>query len=651
VTGPSDHELIVEIQSGRRDALGVLFDRYSPALFEFIYHIIGNRDQAARLLEKIFTRLPSVIAGGGDHRLVRGWLYSLAREASLTFLRQKNWLDALPPSDEPSVSGLAGDIWRAARAMPAFHRAVLVVEELHGLLPTEKARALNVAHTDLPCLVDDARRSFNDQFDLLAPQQRRSLSTQIVPKHSGEMHRRTGTDGSIFGRLPAVSLPNSLAATVRTNVLTSLQSSPPAGESTPEIIIKQTNTEQPAPPEPLPPSQPSLPWVGCSVPVIVTALLIAFLITSLATYVGYLFTRDTTPPTITRVAPADETTLPPNPAGGTRSATTRVLLAATYRDDRAVDVKSIRLVLDGRDVTAQALVSDTSLSYPVDLDPGRHVVLLELHDPSDNKTWRVWQFTIAMPPEATPTPTPTSTATPTATVTRIPTPTATGTLTPPPKINDFRASQTTVTRGTSVLLSWSVSNADIVFLNQDKVDPSGTKLVSPTTTTTFYLIANNVGGTTDRAITLVVQALPDLTVSDISVNAAGQVVYTIRNIGTGDVTQTFLIQVYADGLPIYFNNRGTPVSANQDFSLAIPNYTLVGTHVITVRVNPQQEVQESNYNNNELTRTLIGPTPTPTFTSTPTSTSTATPTNTPTITPPPTNTATNTPTPTPINTP
>jgi hypothetical protein len=48
-----------------------------------------------------------------------------------------------------------------------------------------------------------------------------------------------------------------------------------------------------------------------------------------------------------------------------------------------------------------------------------------------------------------------------------------------------------------------------------------------------------------------------------------------------------------------------------------------------VNVNLLQEVQESNYNNNILVRTLVGPTPTPTPTPTNTRTNTPTPLNTP----------------------
>ncbi len=652
MAAPSDYELIHEIQLGRRDALGALFDRYSPQLYEFIYLLTGDRDQSARVLEEVFVRVPAAVAVLGEHDSVRGWLYSLAREASLTFLRQRGWLDVLPSTDEQLFPGLPGDIWRAARAMPAFHRAVLVVEELHGLSPTEKARALNVARTDLPRLVDEARRSFNTQFDLQARQQSRPLASQVDPERIWGVHRRIGTEGSLFGYLPAVILPESLAQAIRTRIV-GVMHPVPVEEEEPVAVTQETvTTEEVVPEEEVVTTAPSFLPEGCTLPVVVTALLIALLITAIAACLGYFIIRDSTAPTITRVDPPDRAVIAPTPGGPTH-----VIISAMYTDDRAVDVHSVRLLVDNNDVTLQALISDTGLTYPVDLNPGTHTVLLQLADTSGNRTARQWTFSIGPTSEATATPTllPTPSVTPPPTITLTPGPTATGTLPAAPTITTFNANNTNIQSGTPVLLTWSVANADIVFLNQDKVDPAGTRLVTPTSTTTYHLIANNAGGTTDRAITITVISLPDLIVTDIGVSPTGQVMYTIKNVGTGDLTQQFLIQVLADGAPIDSNRRVASLPAGQEVSLFVPNYVLSGTHVITVRVNADQAVQESNFNNNELTRTLNGPTPTPTNTPTttwtPTNTPTVTPTFTPTFTPSPSATPTRTRTHTPTRTP
>ena len=673
----SDQELIAQIQAGRRNALGELFDRYSPALYDFIYRIIGDRDQTARLLEEVFERIPSALTTLEPQAPIRGWLYSLAREAALTLLRQKDWLDALPPSDEPSVSGLVGDIWRAARGMPAFHRAVLAVEELHGLSPTEKARALGVARTDLNRLIDDARRSFDNQFDLQARQQGRPLSTQIDPERIWGMHRRIGTTGTLFGYLPTVVLPDSLAAMVRGKVLKSAKMSAPSGEPEPftmpprpePVILTEpafepgATTREPEPP--VPPRVTRTPEVeepepapvvipeesggeGCAWRLVGIALLVALIVTALAVGVGYLLTRDTTAPTITRIEPAENAVLSASPSPG--ATTTNVRISVTYADDRGIDPKGVRLVLDGRDVAPLGIVTNSSVTYSADLDPGVHVVLAEVKDTSGNVARRSWQFSIGAPPEPTPIPTaivPTVTPTLLPTLTPPPSPTSSPTILAPPTILDFSATQTVITRGTPVLITWNVQGADQVFLDQDKVDPLSNRLVSPTTTTTYHLIANNAGGPVERSLTITVQEFPDLIVSDITLGPSNQIIFTIANVGTAGVTRPFLIQVTANSIVVESDRPVSSIPAGQQAILTVPNYTVIGSQVVTVRVNSLQEVQESDYTNNELTRSLVGPTATPTLTVTPTPTNTPTLTATPTFTPLPTSTFT----PTPTNTP
>ena len=684
MAGISDHDLIAQIQAGRRNALGELFDRHSPALYDFIFRMTGDRDQTARLVEEVFERVPASLTTVDPHTPVRGWLYGLAREFSLTFLRQKGWLDALPASDEPSVSGLVGDIWRAARGMPAFHRAVLSVEELHGLSPTEKARALSIARTDLARLLEDARRSFDNQFDLQARQQGRPLSTQIDPERIWGMHRRIGTTGTLFGYLPAVVLPDSLATMVRARVLKSAKMSAPTGESEPALPPAPAVLVEPPIPthelgpeqdnesiraEPVVPVEQSIstaideePGGGCAWRLVGIALLVALIVTGLAVGIGYLLTRDTTAPTISKIDPAENAVIPANPAtpGNT---TTNVRITAAYNDNRGIDSKSVRLVLDGRDVAPQAIVTDASVSYSGDLDPGAHVVLVEVKDSSGNVTRRSWQFSVGAPPEPTATititPTPTMTVVPTTTHT--PTPTGTATLPSPPNILAFSATQTVITRGAPVLITWNVQGADQVFFNQDKVDPFGSRLVSPTTTTTYHLIANNAAGPVDKTLTITIQELPDLVVSDITLGPTGQIIYIVANNGTAGVTRPFLIQVTANNVVVESDRPVATLPAGQQAILTVPNYNVVGSQVVTVRANSLQEVQETDYTNNDLTRSLLGPTvtptpsPTPTFTSTPTNTPIPTftplPTSTPTFTPPPTATPTNTPPPTRTHTP
>ena len=74
-----------------------------------------------------------------------------------------------------------------------------------------------------------------------------------------------------------------------------------------------------------------------------------------------------------------------------------------------------------------------------------------------------------------------------------------------PTINSFTASQTTVSAGTPVTLTWSVSNDSYDFI--DVVGPvrGGSQMVTPGTTTTYTLNATNQYGRATMAVTINVQ--------------------------------------------------------------------------------------------------------------------------------------------------
>src|SRR5438477_365051 len=83
-----------------------------------------------------------------------------------------------------------------------------------------------------------------------------------------------------------------------------------------------------------------------------------------------------------------------------------------------------------------------------------------------------------------------------------PPPTTTTTTTPPPptpgksSINSFTAEPSTIQKGQSATLRWSVSNATDMKIDQGigAVQSNGSRQVFPSATTTYTLVANGPGG-------------------------------------------------------------------------------------------------------------------------------------------------------------
>ena len=75
----------------------------------------------------------------------------------------------------------------------------------------------------------------------------------------------------------------------------------------------------------------------------------------------------------------------------------------------------------------------------------------------------------------------------------------------PPTISSFTASQTTVTAGTPVTLSWTVSNDSYDFIDVVGAVRGGTQVVSPTATTLYTLNSTNQYGRSTMSVTVNVQ--------------------------------------------------------------------------------------------------------------------------------------------------
>jgi hypothetical protein len=73
----------------------------------------------------------------------------------------------------------------------------------------------------------------------------------------------------------------------------------------------------------------------------------------------------------------------------------RTRISARFSDDgTGIDSGSVRLRVDGRDVTAHARIDADEVRYREDLAPGRHTVELVVRDRAGNVGRRVWNFDV-----------------------------------------------------------------------------------------------------------------------------------------------------------------------------------------------------------------------------------------------------------------
>ncbi|MCG2592155.1 hypothetical protein LZ009_05110 [Ramlibacter sp. XY19] len=97
--------------------------------------------------------------------------------------------------------------------------------------------------------------------------------------------------------------------------------------------------------------------------------------------------RDERPPQITELMPAN---------GERVTERGRASIGAKLSDEGAgIDPASVRLKVAGRDVTADARVTEDEVRYRADLEPGRYTAELSVRDKAGNTSSKAWTFDVA----------------------------------------------------------------------------------------------------------------------------------------------------------------------------------------------------------------------------------------------------------------
>ncbi len=86
----SDQELVMAIQAGSTDALGIAYDRHSGAAFGFALKIANDRQTAEEIVQDAFTALWRT-AGSYNSSVasLRTWLFSIVRHRAIDRIRAR----------------------------------------------------------------------------------------------------------------------------------------------------------------------------------------------------------------------------------------------------------------------------------------------------------------------------------------------------------------------------------------------------------------------------------------------------------------------------------------------------------------------------------------------------------------------------------
>jgi RNA polymerase sigma-70 factor (ECF subfamily) len=87
---PPDADLVARAQAGDLKAFDELVRRHSPRLYSLIYHMTSHREDTNDLLQDVFAKAYRSLERFRSHSQFYTWLYSIATNMTLNFLKKRN---------------------------------------------------------------------------------------------------------------------------------------------------------------------------------------------------------------------------------------------------------------------------------------------------------------------------------------------------------------------------------------------------------------------------------------------------------------------------------------------------------------------------------------------------------------------------------
>jgi RNA polymerase sigma factor (sigma-70 family) len=155
------------VRRGDSSAFRVLYDRHSRELLSFCRYMLGSREDAEDAVQSTFASAYRALLADERSVALRPWLFAIARNASLSILRQRRpsieVAQAPALREDPSAQLEQREDLRqlleTLLELPERQRAALVLTELHGLSQSEIGAMLGVRAEQVKSYVYQARSS------------------------------------------------------------------------------------------------------------------------------------------------------------------------------------------------------------------------------------------------------------------------------------------------------------------------------------------------------------------------------------------------------------------------------------------------------------------------------------------------------------
>ncbi len=176
----NDAELIRRISAKDHGAFRALVEKYQVLVLNTCYNLIGNKQDAEDVSQEVFFQVYKAAENFRGEAKVSTWLYRIAVNRSLNFIRDKkrpSWLKSLSSlleGERQQVTGLQTSdserpdkalerkeqdilIREAIDSLPAKQKAAFVLHQYEGLSYQEIAKVLHKSLSSIESLIHRAK--------------------------------------------------------------------------------------------------------------------------------------------------------------------------------------------------------------------------------------------------------------------------------------------------------------------------------------------------------------------------------------------------------------------------------------------------------------------------------------------------------------
>lgn len=165
-----DEKLIAMARSGNPGAFEAIVDRYQPRLLGFCRQMLGSTEDAEDVLQEVFVNAYRAMLADEREINLRPWLYRIARNRCLNYLRKpkadaQESMDMVPEVEAASTAEKVHNreefrqIISDVNKLPETQRAALLLREMDALSYEEIAAAMETTVPSVKSLLVRARIS------------------------------------------------------------------------------------------------------------------------------------------------------------------------------------------------------------------------------------------------------------------------------------------------------------------------------------------------------------------------------------------------------------------------------------------------------------------------------------------------------------